>query len=280
MYWLLRYLPKNHISWLTGKLTAIRLPRPIAGVLVKQFAKLAKIDLDSAAKPIDEYRSIAQLFVRDLKPGARRIEGEIVSPVDGTFRGAGLIKDGTIPQVKDKTYNVNEFLGCDPLAVKFSNGEYLNFYLAPPDYHHVHAPVTGKILRRVYVPGTLWPVNGWGLANIDELFSKNERIITFIESRFGLVAVVMVGAANVGKMTLSFDDTVTNNCCLSSNSGKLVRDFSGVNIGVGERLGTFNLGSTVVLLFERESIAVIPELERCPGTKVKFGQLVANSKIF
>jgi phosphatidylserine decarboxylase len=272
-------LPRNHLSWLTGQVAAIRFPKPIARILVKKFATLAKIDLDSTSQPIDEYRSIAQLFVRDLKPGLRKIEGEIVSPVDGRLRGGGRIKDGIIPQVKDKTYNVNEFLGNNPLAAKFRDGEYLNFYLAPPDYHHVHAPVSGKILRRVYVPGTLWPVNGWGLANIDGLFSKNERIITFIESQFGLVAVVMVGAANVGRMTLSFDDVLTNQCCSSKDSVEAIRDFFGVNIAVGERLGTFHLGSTVVLLFERGSIAVLPELEGSLGIKVRFGQLLGNPKI-
>ncbi len=260
MYGLLRYLPKDHLSYFAGLLVRTRLPRPIAQWSVRTFARKLAINVDEAAKPIGEYCSISDFFVRDLKPGCRPIEGEFVSPVDALLRGVGTIENGRLEQVKGKTYGLAAFLGHDEHASSFDGGLYFNFYLSPRDYHHIHSPVSGRIARSIHVPGKLWPVNDWSMATIPELFAVNERVVTYLDSSFGLVAVVMVGATNVGRMSVAYDSFVTN--VPPRERETRVRNYDPPRpLAAGARLGTFHMGSSVVVLvrpgiIESGSIAV------------------------
>src|SRR5687767_12604346 len=246
VYRFLRYVPKNHLSRTVGRLVHARWPRPVARRLVRWFAKTYQIDVDAAAKPAHEYPSIGHFFIRDLRDGLRPIESDFVSPVDGTLRGFGAVTGGRLEQIKGKTYTVARFLGDEEFARRYENGAYFNLYLSPQDYHHVHSPAGGGIVRSVHIPGKLWPVNDWSMANIDELFSINERVVTYIESALGLVAVVMIGATNVGKISVVYDTFI-------SNAGDADRTVSRnyekpIDIAAGARLGTFHMGSSVVVL--------------------------------
>jgi phosphatidylserine decarboxylase len=251
-------LPLNFLSRLTGALAAVRLPRPLSTWSVALFARCCGIDAALASKPIAEYGSIAEFFTRDLKSGVRSVGEGIVSPVDGTLRSFGEIDAGKIEQVKGWDYSLTELLGDDRLAQLFDRGTYFNLYLSPKDYHHVHFPVDGSVVARMYIPGRLWPVNDWALARIEQLFCKNERLITVMESSAGVVAVVMVGAYNVGRMSLSFDSIATN----ASAAAPDTKSFNPpVAARRGERLGTFHLGSTVILLFERGKMSPLDSLQ-------------------
>ena len=129
----------------------------------------------------------------------------------------------------------------------FQGGQYLTYYLCPRDYHRVHSPVSGKILSCTHVPGKLWPVNPWSVENITQLFAINERTLTLIETDRGLVMVVMVGATNVGKMTMSFDrEIVTNASHFRSLNTKEYHPT--IDVEKGQELGIFNMGSTVIVL--------------------------------
>lgn len=275
MYRLLRYVPKNHLSRTVGRLVHTRLPRPIARRLVHWFARSYEIDLDAAAKPAHEYPSIGHFFIRDLREGLRPIESDLVSPVDGTLRAFGLIENGRLEQVKGKSYTVARFLGNDADAQRYiSGGTFFNLYLSPQDYHHVHAPVGGNIVRSVLVPGKLWPVNDWSMENIDELFSINERIVTYIDCEYGRVAVVMIGATNVGKMTVTYDSFISN----AGQTKTTVRDYSSpIAIQAGDRLGTFHMGSSVVMLFEPGRID-LTRVRLEPKKKTRYGMAVLHSK--
>lgn len=275
MYRLLRYVPKNHLSRTVGRLVHTRLPRPIARRLVHWFARSYEIDLDAAAKPAHEYPSIGHFFIRDLREGLRPIESDLVSPVDGTLRAFGLIENGRLEQVKGKSYTVARFLGNDADAQRYiSGGTFFNLYLSPQDYHHVHAPVGGNIVRSVLVPGKLWPVNDWSMENIDELFSVNERIVTYIDCEYGRVAVVMIGATNVGKMTVTYDSFISN----AGQTKTTVRDYSSpIAIQAGDRLGTFHMGSSVVMLFEPGRID-LTRVRLEPKKKTRYGMAVLHSK--
>ncbi|MGN6186565.1 MAG: archaetidylserine decarboxylase [Thermoanaerobaculia bacterium] len=275
MYRLLRYVPKNHLSRTVGRLVHTRLPRPIARRLVHWFARSYEIDLDAAAKPAHEYPSIGHFFIRDLREGLRPIESDLVSPVDGTLRAFGLIENGRLEQVKGKSYTVARFLDNDADAQRYiSGGTFFNLYLSPQDYHHVHAPVGGNIVRSVLVPGKLWPVNDWSMENIDELFSVNERIVTYIDCEYGRVAVVMIGATNVGKMTVTYDSFISN----AGQTKTTVRDYSSpIAIQAGDRLGTFHMGSSVVMLFEPGRID-LTRVRLEPKKKTRYGMAVLHSK--
>lgn len=274
MYRYLRYVPKNRLSRAIGRLVHARLPRPVARMLVHRFARAYQIDVDAAGKPLHEYPSIGHFFIRDLREGLRPIESDFVSPVDGVLRNFGNVENGRLEQVKGKTYTVARFLGDEAYARRFENGSYFNLYLSPQDYHHVHSPIGGRIVRSVHIPGKLWPVNDWSLANIDELFSVNERVVTYVESDLGLVAVVMIGATNVGKISVVYDSFISNTTMTSKPA---TRDYTpGIPIAAGARLGTFHMGSSVVVLLEPGRIDITRvRLER--GRKVQYGAAVLHS---
>lgn len=274
MYRFLRYVPKNHLSRTVGRLVHTRLPKPVARWLVNLFARAYQIDIDAAGKPLHEYPSIGHFFIRDLREGLRPIESDFVSPVDGTLRNFGFVQNGRLEQIKGKSYTLATFLG-DENASRYENGTFFNLYLSPQDYHHIHSPVGGQIARSVHIPGKLWPVNDWSLANVDELFSINERVVTYIDCHLGRVAVVMIGATNVGKISVTYDSFISN----ASNVTKTVsRDYNpAIPVEAGARIGTFHMGSSVVVLLEPGRV----DLERVrltPGKKVQYGAAVLHSK--
>lgn len=275
MYRYLRYVPKNQLSRAIGRLVHTRWPRPIARRLVRLFANAYRIDVDAAGKPAHEYPSVGDFFTRDLREGLRPIESDFVSPVDGTLRNFGTVAGGRLEQIKGKTYTVARFLGDETSARRYENGAYFNFYLSPQDYHHVHSPAAGGIVRSVHIPGKLWPVNDWSLANIDELFSINERVVTYIDdAALGLIALVMIGATNVGRISVVYDSFISNT---PGNGGTAVREYQPpIAIAAGDRLGTFHMGSSVVVLLEPGRV----DLERVRlerGKKARYGEAVLHA---
>lgn len=275
MYRYLRYVPKNRLSRTAGRLVHARLPRPIARRLVRWFARTYQIDVGAAALPVEEYPSIGHFFIRDLREGLRPIEGDFVSPVDGVLRNYGPVEDGRLQQIKGKTYTVASFLGDPEYAARFEKGAYFNLYLSPQDYHHVHSPVSGTIVRSVHIPGMLWPVNDWSLENVDELFSVNERVVTYIQSGYGLVAVVMIGATNVGKMSVVYDTFISNAATVNQT---VSRDYAPPKpIEAGQRLGTFHMGSSVVVLLEPGRVD-LEKVRLHTGKKVQYGAAVVHGE--
>ncbi|HEV7765843.1 MAG TPA: archaetidylserine decarboxylase [Thermoanaerobaculia bacterium] len=257
-----------------GRLLHARLPQPIARRLVRWFASTYQIDVDAASKPLEDYPSIGHFFIRDLAEGLRPIEGELVSPVDGVLRNFGAVENGRLEQIKGKSYSVAGFLSDEDNAKRFEHGTYFNFYLSPQDYHHIHAPVAGTIPRSVHIPGKLWPVNDWSLANIDELFSINERVVTYIDGNFGRVAVVMIGATNVGKISVTYDSFISNDADVNRI---VARDYNPtLPIEVGAKLGTFHMGSSVVVLVEPGRID-LTRVRLEAGKKAQYGAAILRS---
>ena len=151
-----------------------------------------------------------------------------------------------------------ELLADDPVAEPLSRGSYATVYLSPRDYHRVHCPVDGVVTGYLHVPGTLWPVNAAGVAHVDRLFCRNERLVTLLDSEtHGPVAVVMVGATAVGRITAAYDDAI----CTNAGGGTLsrVRYDQPRPLARGAELGTFHLGSTVVVLCGRAGL--VPAVE-------------------
>jgi len=273
MYRYLRYVPKNYLSRLMGRLLHAPLPRPLSRRLVKWFADIYQIDVDAAGKELHHYSSVGHFFVRDLREGLRPIESDFVSPVDGVLRNFGVIENGRLEQIKGKTYTVERFLSDPVLARRYENGTFFNLYLSPQDYHHVHSPVGGQITRSVHIPGKLWSVSDWSVANIDELFSINERVVTYVESPLGLVAVVMIGAITVGKISVVYDTFISNT---AASNRTMARNYdSPIPIAAGARLGTFHIGSSVVVLLEAGRVDT-RDVRLQAGQKVRYGAAILH----
>lgn len=273
---ILRRLPQPALSRLAGRFADVRIPRPFRGVVLGAFARALRIDVTEAAKPLGEYPTLDAFFVRRLRSGARSWPSDpraVAAPVDGLFGEAGHIEDGRLLQAKGRWYTVAELLADDGDAARFRQGTFVTLYLGPRHYHRIHAPVTGRVTELRRVAGALLPVNATAVAGIDRLFPRNERAICMLDGPAGRVAVVAIGAFNVGRITASFlpsgtgaGTQVTNLRGAGSLSGRIDPPIA---VERGNEIMAFHLGSTVVLLFEPQRVELEPSVER--GIEVRLG---------
>jgi len=237
------------LSRIVGRLSDLRLPRVLLAPAIGAYARVYGVDLAEAALPPAAYASFNAFFTRRLREGARPIEpasGVLVSPSDSRLSTIGRIPaDGRLEQVKGETYAIDALLGSGEEAARFGGGVQATLYLSPAMYHRVHSPVDGEVVAWRYVPGRLFPVNAMGVRSVSGLFTRNERVSVLVETAaHGPVAIVLVGAANVGRIGLAFADLVTNR----GHAPGVVRPRAPIPIRRGDEIGVFNLGSTVVLL--------------------------------
>jgi phosphatidylserine decarboxylase len=231
------------------RLSDLRVPKPLLRTLIRAYVRAYGVDLSEAAQTLETFDTFNAFFTRRLRDGARPVADApdvVVSPADARLQSFGCVPaDGRLEQIKGRTYALEALLGDPREAALFRHGVHATLYLSPSMYHRVHAPADGRIVSWRYLPGRLFPVNGPAVRQIDGLFAVNERVAMFLETAaFGLVAVVMVGAANVARISLAFDGLVTN----AGGAAADIRPPAPVAITRGAELGTFNLGSTVVLL--------------------------------
>jgi phosphatidylserine decarboxylase len=245
----LRVLPRKHISRFMGRLADVEASPALVKQAIDRFVRAYRVDMSEAIVPSDGFVSFDAFFTRELKPGARVADSRpdvVVSPADGRIEDFGQIAPDAKFRVKGFDYTVGELLGSESEASLFAGGAFFIVYLSPRDYHRVHAPVDGQVLRARHVDGTLYPVNSLGLKYVAKLFARNERVVTVQASPLGTVATVMVGAIGVGRITMSYDDRFVTN---RGRVSPLV-DYgaSGPAIARGGELGRFHLGSTAIVL--------------------------------
>lgn len=273
---ILYLLPKNSLSRLVGFLVHLQLPRPLATWSIRTFGNFYKINLSEAEKPPEAYKSIGDFFVRRLKEGLRPLgAGPVVHPADSRISQAAAITEGKLVQAKGKMYSLQGLLCADDEAEvlkKYQGGFFATYYLCPTDYHRVHSPVTGAITSVTHVPGALWPVNEWSVGRIEELFCVNERVIIEIQTESGPVTVVMVGATNVGKMSLSFEPQILSNQSHVKSPQRIVYSPQ-KPVKKGDELGAFHMGSTVVMVYSAGVLAAqglsVTELSQWHGKAVR-----------
>lgn len=247
----LKIYPKRLGSLVIGWIASWNLPVFLRVYLLGKFIKAYQIDMTEAEYPLEEYSSFQTLFSRRLRVGARMqdvaVPGVINSPVDGDLIAYGRITSGLAMQAKGLSYRIEEFLKHDSDAKRFEGGHYLTIYLSPKDYHHVHVPLFGNVKTVSRVDGELWPVNEVTTKRMFRLYERNRRVTWIADgSSFdeGLeVAVVLVGATHVGKITI--DKRWLNGQQLPMDG---IVFAGGPYCQLGEDLGAFQLGSTVVLL--------------------------------
>jgi phosphatidylserine decarboxylase len=190
----------------------------------------------------------------------------VVSPCDGRAVALGQVKGGAFSLWDGQELPVSELLGEESA---FDEGAYLVIYLAPPDYHRVHFPFEGQVTGYRYLPGHLWPVFPRAVRAVKKLFARNERLVVFQNcGPAGRLALVMVGAYGVGRIETTFLDLLTN-------TGEMAQEAElegPARVKKGEELGRFNMGSTVILFFEKGRIRW--DLEQ--GQRVEMGQGIAK----
>ncbi len=256
---------------LTSAAGALARNETLATVLIRLFIRQYRVDMSEALRgDPSSYRDFNEFFTRELKPGARPLAtaaDAVLCPADGAVSELGPISSAQLLQAKGRYFDLVALLGGDgELAQALDGGQFLTIYLSPRDYHRVHMPLQGRLLRAKRVPGALFSVNETSTALIPDLFNRNERMIGVFEGEFGRFAVIMVGAMIVGGIRTVWDESDGAGC-----AQKNARDFGGdgPRLRAGAEMGRFELGSTVILLFPPDTIEFARELE--PGKPVRMG---------
>ncbi len=261
-----KLLPKSMFSMLFGWIALIPLPGAIMKGIIDWYCKKYGVIFEEAVVPEGGFRNLNMFFTRELKKGARKIDksaGSVVAATDSRVDQFGNITKERIMQAKGITYSVRDLIPSSE-AEKFIGGKFITLYLSPGDYHRIHSPVDGKITGFYNIPGKLYTVQDFMVKNLPDLFSINERLITYIKTKNGDVAVCKIGAMNVGKISLAYDDSVTNS--LFGKRYEKIYDKSEMkSVKRGDEIGIFNLGSTVIILFEKGMINF---------SRLKYGQMV------
>jgi phosphatidylserine decarboxylase len=265
-----RALSNPRLSRAMARLADLRLPGPVLRPLLRAYVRAYGVDLSEAAQPLAAYETFNAFFTRRLRAGARPVapgRALIVSPSDSRLQSLGRVPaEARLDQIKGRSYTLAQLLGDDGEACAFGGGVHATLYLSPSMYHRVHVPVDGRIVAWRYLPGRLYPVNAMAVRSVDGLFTVNERVVVTIDADdIGPVAVVLVGATNVGRISLAFTGFVTN----AGSPPVSMRLDPPRPVRRGDELGAFNLGSTVVLL------AALPSLEPAgvrEGELVRVGQ--------
>jgi phosphatidylserine decarboxylase len=271
--WLQHLLPQHALSRLVLRATRVRTPW-FKNWLVRGFLKLYPVDMTEAAQadPLS-FGSFNEFFTRALKPGARTIAADtraIACPVDGTISEAGKIDGERLLQAKGRSYTLAELLAEQSWARSFEGGSFATIYLAPFNYHRVHMPLRGELKETVYVPGSLFSVNAVTASLVPRLFARNERVLTLFDTAFGQVALVMVGALNVGSMATVWAGDITP----AARRVMTRLPVPDVSLEKGAELGRFNMGSTVILLFQRGRAHWLGEVRA--GAIVRLGQSLGS----
>jgi phosphatidylserine decarboxylase len=267
--WFQYLLPQHGLSRLMLAATRVRTAW-FKNWLIRSFLTLYRVDMTEAAEA-DPYRygSFNEFFTRALKDGARRVAGDaaaIASPVDGCISEAGTIDRNRLLQAKGRDYGLTELLAAQPWASRFEGGSFATIYLAPFNYHRVHMPLRGQLEETVYVPGRLFSVNAATAQHVPGLFARNERVLTLFDSDAGQFALLLVGALNVGSIATVWAGDIT------PAARRVVSRVPSppTTLEKGAELGRFNMGSTVILLFEPNHVRWHPFVHA--GSAVRLGQ--------
>jgi phosphatidylserine decarboxylase len=268
-------LPRYWLTSLVFRLARIRAPT-VKDFLIRRFTRLYGVDASEVKLAVPGgFATFNDFFVRELAPGARPVDpatGAIVSPVDGTVSRAGAIEGDALLQAKGVSYGLDELLAAGPgSAGAYRDGAFATLYLAPHDYHRVHAPCAAELQTMRYVPGDLFSVNAATAARVRGLFCRNERLVLEFSTNHGPAALIFVGALNVGSITTPWTGEIRprRRGVVESLDPGPAR-----TVEKGGLLGWFNLGSTVILLFPPGTCEWHASLE--PGSAVRVGRAIGR----
>jgi phosphatidylserine decarboxylase len=262
----------NIVSILFGKFANTKFPAVIQNIINMGYVKFLGLDMSDFHEP-SSYSSLNQLFTRELlKKREFSVDSSTyISPCDAFISCSGKIDEQEACQITGKASSVDELLTKHASQKKLvSNGDFINFYLSPKDYHRYHAPYDLSIHKLIYIPGKLYPVNFRYLNKKLNLFIENERVILECSDSDGkVVYLVFVGALNVGKMVFHFEPRVETN--VQSGEG-MVFNYNDIKLKKGEEIGYFKMGSTIVMITQSDYL----QLENLENQKVSFGQPIAQ----
>ncbi|PJG83663.1 archaetidylserine decarboxylase [Caviibacterium pharyngocola] len=248
--------------------------------VIKLFAKKYQVDMTEAAKPdFKDYASFNEFFIRPLAEGARKIEQNptaLCLPADGRISQLGHIEDNLLLQAKGHSFRLEDLLAGDQaLTEAFKNGEFATTYLSPRDYHRVHMPCDGTLRKMIYVPGDLFSVNPFLNEHIPNLLARNERVICVFDTEFGTMVQILVGATITASISTAWAGMINpprpNEVKIWTYDGE-----NAMQLRKGQEMGAFQLGSTVINLFQADRVTLAEYLDVDVPTRV--GNVLAYKK--
>ncbi len=266
-----------------GALMGQPIPVALRVSLFQLFANMYGVNLEEVRYPLESYKTFQDFFSRSLKEGARPVESAdprvLVAPCDGEVLTLGELtgQSGRIPQIKGTSYNLKAFLGTDPFKHRKSIDTVIRYaviYLAPGDYHRFHAPTDYSVKIGRHFTGEVLPVNKILVGWFDDLFALNERVVLSGDWAQGQLHYGIVAAYNVGKIDLAFDDKLKTNELRAMpvyRGGEVQTKPFSERFAHGDLIGSFKLGSTIVLVIETEKDA---QWTIKVGDKLRMGQTI------
>lgn len=248
--------------------------------IIRLFAKIYNVDMNEAAKPnFKEYASFNEFFIRPLAENARKIDENptaLCMPADGRISQMGHIDDELLLQAKGHYFSLKDLLaGNQALTDTFKNGEFATIYLSPRDYHRVHMPCDATLRQMIYVPGDLFSVNPFLAEQVPNLFARNERVICVFDTEFGKMVQILVGATITASMSTVWAGVINPPRSKEITTWTYDGD-NAVTLLKGQEMGAFQLGSTVINLFESNKISFAEHIEL--DSTVRMGEVLAHQK--
>ncbi|MBI5526651.1 MAG: phosphatidylserine decarboxylase [Deltaproteobacteria bacterium] len=262
-----RRMPRGLFGTCVGRFARSRVSR----IAVRPFIWAFGVDTAEADRDVSDYGSLSEFFVRKLKDGARPVDadpGGLISPVDGVLSDCGRVHEGTAVMVKGRTLGIVDLVGYTQ-ADHLLGGGFSVHYLHPRDYHWIHSPCEGNVTAYSHIPGDFYPVFPAAQDEFGCTFAQNERVITFMETPLGRMAVAKVAAMGVGNISLAYAGV---EACRGSIENTVELD-PPVPVAKGDPLGTFHFGSTVVVVWENAGIVPLPGVA---GRHVLMGESFAR----
>lgn len=268
-------LPKQALTVLAGKLAQAEAGK-LTTAVIRWFVKRYQVNmLEATQSDVSHYKTFNEFFTRPLKAKVRPLaKATFVCPVDGAISQFGDIKADQIFQAKGHQYSTLAMLAGDQaLAEKFQDGHFATLYLSPKDYHRIHMPCAATLKSMTYVPGDLFSVNPLTAQNVPGLFARNERVICEFDSAHGAFVLILVGATIVGSMATTWHGVVN-----PPRVGRVTTwTYEDQTIGFeqGEEMGRFLLGSTVVMLFPKNTLKF--NQAWAPAKAIQLGEKMADA---
>ena len=274
-------LPHHFLSKMMSKFTHCE-NETWKNLFIKQIIKHYQVNMDEAViSDINAFKSFNDFFTRELKPSARVFANQIndiACPADGAISQAGLIKEGRIFQAKGKNYTAYDLLGGDiDRAQAFMDGSFATIYLSPKDYHRLHMPLTGTLREMIHIPGRLFSVNKTTTESVSGLFARNERVVALFDTEAGPMALILVGAIFVSSIETVWHGVVTPPTISSVRTWKY--NENAPTLKMGEEMGRFNMGSTIIILFGKNKTQWNETMVADTPVKLgaKIGSIVPNT---
>jgi len=277
LFVLLQYLlPKHGLTALVYRIARLR-DTTLKNFMITRFVKFYDVNVEEVKLKVpQDFPTFNDFFIRELNDGARAIDetpASILAPADGTVSLAGSLARDCLLQAKGIDYSLDDLLATDlEECDSYVNGRFATIYLAPYNYHRVHAPFDGELVAARYVPGDLFSVNDATASRVSGLFRRNERLVMHFRTKYGPAALIFVGALNVGSISTPWSGEIR-----PRKSGIVDSlDLSGqeTNVEKGDLLGWFNMGSTVILLLPDGVAEWRSNLE--PGTTLTMGETIGQ----